>query len=160
MTTYAAALAEHCDLDEEDVLLIKKLGLLHDIGKVGIVDGLLSKPGALTDEERTMMQRHPEIGENIIRPVKLLQPGMHLVRHHHERMDGTGYPDGIGGDDIPIAVRIVSIADSYDAMTSNRAYRSALTNRKAFDELKKCSGTQFDGALVPEFIEVVRRQEF
>jgi HD-GYP domain-containing protein (c-di-GMP phosphodiesterase class II) len=159
VTAYAAALAEQCKINGEELMLIKKLGPMHDIGKVGIGDGLLAKPGRLTEAERRIMERHPIIGENIISPVKILQPGVYLVRHHHERLDGSGYPDGLSGGDIPTAVRIVSIADAYDAMTSKRPYRDALTREAAFGELRACSGTQFDPELVPQFIEALGRTE-
>lgn len=160
VTAYAAALAEECEVGPEDLMLIKKLGPMHDIGKVGVGDGLLGKPGPLTDDERLIMQRHPVIGETIISPIKLLQPGVHMVRHHHERVDGSGYPDGIGGQDLPISVRVITIADSYDAMTSKRPYRDALPMETAIAELRRHSGSQFDGDLVPPFIDLLERGAF
>ena len=157
VTAYAAALGQQMGIDEEELTLIKKLGPMHDIGKVGVGDGLVMKPGPRTYSERLEMQRHPVIGETIIRPIKLLQPGMYLVRHHHERIDGKGYPDGIGGDEIPTVVRIVSLADAYDAMTSKRPYRDALSTKEAVAELRRHAGTQFDPDMVEEFIKLIKR---
>ncbi len=126
--------------------------LLHDIGKIGISEQLLNKNGKLTEEEFHIFAGHPIIGETILKTVEFFQPCLPIVRSHHERFDGGGYPDGISGDEIDPLVRIVSISDSYDAMTSNRPYRRALPVEVAIDELEKGKGAQFDPELVDAFI--------
>jgi putative two-component system response regulator len=127
--------------------------LLHDIGKIGISEEILNKISPLTKEEYEIIRMHPVFGERIINHIELFQPYRPIIRSHHERIDGTGYPDGLKGDAIPIEVRIVSLADAYDAMTTSRAYRSALPTEIAIEELKLCSGTQFDPDLVNLFID-------
>ena len=118
--------------------------ILHDVGKIGISDTILQKPGPLTDEEWAIMRLHPEIGERMLRRVDFLRPALPVIRHHHERWDGGGYPDGLKGDAIPLAARIVSVCDAYDAMTSDRPYREALSVDIACGELLKNSEKQFD----------------
>lgn len=127
--------------------------LLHDIGKIGIGEHLLNKNGGLTDEEFRIFASHPVIGETILKTVEFFQPCLPIVRSHHERFDGRGYPDGISGEEIDPLVRIVSIADSFDAMTSNRPYRKALPIEVAIGELRKGKGTQFDPDFVDAFID-------
>ncbi len=131
------------------------LCLLHDIGKVGIPLNILNKPGKLTDEEWVVMRSHTEKGYQIARSAKELVDIADMILHHHEKWDGTGYPDGLSHDTIPLLSRIISVVDSYDAMVSDRAYRKGMSVDKAVAELKRCSGTQFDPTIVSEFVEML-----
>ena len=126
--------------------------LLHDVGKVGIPESILGKPGPLTDEEFEVMRTHPLIGVQIVSPVTFLTGAIDVIRCHHERWDGKGYPGGLAGDDIPLQARIFSVCDSFDAMTSDRPYRSALPFDYAVEEIERCAGTQFDPAVVRRFV--------
>ncbi|HWL66096.1 MAG TPA: HD-GYP domain-containing protein [Actinomycetota bacterium] len=130
--------------------------LLHDVGKIGISDAILQKDGPLSDEEWTIMRRHPEIGERMLRRVDFLRPALSVIRHHHERWDGKGYPDGLQGEDIPLAARIVAVCDAFDAMTSDRPYRRATTAELACDEIASHAGSQFDPRCAQLLIRVVR----
>lgn len=141
-----------CSQDELDT--IKFAGILHDIGKISISDSILLKKGRLTEEEMEVVKTHPIIGERILQPLGLLPVEKSIVRHHHERWDGNGYPDGLKGNKIPLLARVISVADSYDAMTSNRPYRSAKADGEAIEELVRCSGTQFDKDIVDAFREI------
>lgn len=125
---------------------------LHDIGKIGIPDSVLLKKGKLTVGEYEVIKKHPETGFQILRKVKILQHVAHVVRHHHERWDGAGYPSGLAGERIPLASRIIAVADSYDAMISMRPYRPSLTHEQSIAELRRCRGSQFDPAVVDAFI--------
>ena len=138
-------------LAEDQQELVHLCGLVHDIGKIGLPAGLLEKPGPLTLEERRQMERHSEIGERILRNVDDYSEIADVVRSHHERIDGMGYPDGIHGDEIPVLARIIGVADAYDAMTSDRPYREALPSRVARMRLAQAVGTQFDTAVVAAF---------
>ena len=154
MYSLAIARAAEC-LTPSEMETLVHAALLHDVGKIGISDAIIRKPGRLSDEEYRVIQDHPVIGWSILKNVSLL-PGISWVaRWHHERFDGTGYPDGISGDAIPPMVRIVSIADSYDAMTSNRSYRKAMEVEVAIKELKAGRGTQFDPYLVDVAIPLI-----
>jgi cyclic di-GMP phosphodiesterase len=134
--------------------------LLHDVGKIGIPDSILQKPGPLTHEERTQMQTHTILGEQMLGGVAFLQgAGLEIVRSHHERWDGTGYPDGLGGEEIPVGARIFAVADTLDAMTSNRPYRHALPWAAARAELDRGRGGQFDPAVVRAFHQSEPRLE-
>jgi len=147
------ALGKALDFSEERLAILEGGALLHDIGKIGIAEDVLNKKDKLTKEEMELIRMHPVSGERIIGHIEMFQAYRPIIRSHHERMDGKGYPDGLKGNEIPLDVRIVTLADSYDAMTSNRAYRSALPTELAVEELKLCSGTQFDPQLVDLFIE-------
>jgi HD-GYP domain-containing protein (c-di-GMP phosphodiesterase class II) len=129
---------------------------IHDLGKIGIADRYLHKPSALTPEERLVMERHPVIGAQILQPLSLYQDALSIVRHHHERWDGCGYPDGLAGERIPFGARILAVADSFDVMTSNRPYRGAISVDRALAELEKGRGTQFDPAIVDAFLKEMR----
>jgi hypothetical protein len=148
---YARDIANRMGLDEETSALTHLCGLVHDIGKIGLPAGLLEKPGALTLDERREMQRHSEIGEGILANVETYAEIAPVVRHHHERFDGQGYPDGIAGDDIPLLSRIIAVADAYNAMTSDRPYRDAMPSRVARLRLAQAVETQFDTAVVAAF---------
>lgn len=124
---------------------------LHDIGKIGVPDAILNKPGRLTHEEFAVIRQHPVIGDTIVNKLKVLRPVADIVRHHHERFDGQGYPDGLTGREISLGARIVAVADAFDAMTSARAYRTAFTLKQALTEMQRCQGTQFD----PDIIEAL-----
>lgn len=145
-------LAEDCGFDAQRVHHIYLSGLLHDIGKIGVPEAVLRKEGKLTDEEYESMKRHPSIGAKILERIHNLEPVIAGVLSHHERLDGTGYPRGLRKKDIPVEGRIVGLADSWDAMTSCRTYRHALSFEKAVEELKNCSGVQFDPLLVEMFL--------
>ena len=149
----AIALGKALNFSEEHLSILEGGALLHDIGKVGISEEILNKKGKLTDEEMEIIHMHPISGERIIGHIDLFQEYRPIIRSHHERMDGKGYPDGLKGSEIPLDVRIITLADAYDAMTSNRAYRSALPTELAIEELKLCSGKQFDPQLVDLFID-------
>ena len=134
-------------------------GLLHDIGKIGIPDAILLKAGALTKEERVVMNAHPVKGEEIIRPVEKLAPELPIIRHHHEWFNGSGYPDRLVGAQIPRLARILHVADSFEAMTAARPYRmTPLTEEQALDELHKFSGIQFDPEVVAAFDRLIARK--
>lgn len=121
---------------------------LHDIGKIGIPDAILNKPGKLTEDEFNTIRQHPEIGGSIVGKIKVFRSVTDIVRHHHERFDGKGYPDGLYGEEISLGARIVAVVDSFDAMTTMRTYRSALCICEAIKETERCKGSQFDPAIV------------
>ncbi|MCD6399965.1 response regulator [candidate division WOR-3 bacterium] len=147
------ARAMNCSAREIESLKISSL--LHDIGKIAIPDHILLKPGCLTDEEYETIKNHPATGENILRSVALFEDERKIIRHHHERWDGKGYPDGLSGEDIPFLSRILSVADSFDAMTTDRPYRKALSIEKATAELQKNRNIQFDKNVVDAFMSII-----
>jgi len=133
---------------------------LHDIGKLVIYEKVLNKPGSLNDEEWKLLKSHPEIGASIIENMEFLAAAVPLVRHHHERFDGAGYPDGLKGENIPLGARIIAVADSYDAMTTDRAYRAALSYEIALGTMKAKAGTQFDADVVKNFVELIEVDKY
>jgi HD-GYP domain-containing protein (c-di-GMP phosphodiesterase class II) len=137
---------------------IKYGALLHDIGKVGVDLSILNKPGRLTDEEYEIIKTHPMQGYEIIKPIKFLQDKFAAIKYHHERWDGTGYPEGLKGEEIPLEARIVSVADTFDAMTSTRSYRKALDKEIAIEEIKKNAGKQFDPRVVAAFLKIINKE--
>jgi diguanylate cyclase (GGDEF)-like protein/putative nucleotidyltransferase with HDIG domain len=143
----AARLAERVGLDDEAIELTRLAGSLHDLGKLAIPEEILRKPGPLTDPERLVLERHPQIGFRMLESLGV-DPVADWVLHHHERWDGTGYPDRLSAERIPLGARILFVADAYDAMTSDRVYRSRLTSEAALEELERCAGTQFDPEIV------------
>jgi HD-GYP domain-containing protein (c-di-GMP phosphodiesterase class II) len=145
-------LAQQINLPDADVEQIYMAGLLHDVGKIGVPESVLQKPGRLTPEEFEHMKKHPEIGARIMADVKQLKPILPGVLHHHERYDGKGYPHGLAGERIPLMGRIICLADCFDAMTSSRTYRKALPVEVALNEIRRCSGTQFDPSLAEAFL--------
>jgi ribonuclease P protein subunit RPR2 len=147
----AMALARIVDPDLADRPEIAHGFLLHDIGKIGIPERLITKRGALNPSEWQVMRTHPIVGAHIVTPIRLLGDAVDVVRFHHERFDGVGYPLGLKGHEIPLAARIFSVADAFDAITSDRPYRSARTSDHAIEEIVRCSGTQFD----PDVVEAL-----
>ena len=144
----AVQVAEEMGFDGDDLQDIRFAALLHDVGKIGISDGILLKPGKLMPEERKVIERHSEIGSDLISRVHALHPLIPYVRHHHERIDGNGYPDGLSGDAIPLPARIIGAVDALDAMTSPRPYREPVSRAAALQELARCAGEQFDAEVV------------
>ena len=153
----AKALAEEMQLAQDDIETIHIAGLFHDVGKIGIPDSILLKNGSLTKEEFMTIKGHPAEGERIIVSYAPFKNLLNIVRGHHERYDGTGYPDGKAGNDICLGARIIAVADSFDAMMSNRTYRRGLGFDKTMDELVKGKGTQFDPTIVDAFLKLVEK---
>jgi putative nucleotidyltransferase with HDIG domain len=152
---YAEEIAKEMGLDEAEIKDIRLAGLLHDIGKIGTYDYLLDKPSKLTDEEFAIVKKHPAQGAEILEGIKQLKDVLPIVRHHHERIDGRGYPDGLKSEEIPAGARIMHVADSFDSMTADRPYRPAPGKGYAISELKKYSGAQFDPAAVKAFFTIL-----
>lgn len=142
-------------MTDTDVAALSYGALFHDVGKIGIPESILNKPGRLTAEEWKVMKRHTVIGEQILAPLHFLAPVLPIVRHEHERWDGKGYPDGLAGDAIPVGSRIILVCDAYHAMTSDRPYRESLGCREAIRRLREGSGTQFDPRVVEAFLDAV-----
>jgi len=159
VTEVALAVARRVGCSEEDCESISFAGILHDIGKIGIRDSILQKTSRLTGEEYEVIKTHPSRGDAIIEPLGLIDSERRIIRHHHERLDGRGYPDGLKGDEIPYLTRIVSIADAFDAMTSTRSYRQALEVSVVASELRKNSGAQFAPDLVDAMLELIESGE-
>jgi putative nucleotidyltransferase with HDIG domain len=152
VVSFTLKLAELLRINDKNTLKIYEYGaLLHDIGKIGIPDAILRKPGDLTVAEWQIMKKHPTIGYNLLRRIKFLEPAAQIVLHHHEAFDGSGYPDGLSGDNIPLGARIFNIADAIDAITSDRPYQKAFSFKTAAAELKKHSGQQFDPQIIVIF---------
>ena len=154
---YARDIAAEMGWERGEQQLVDLCGLVHDIGKIGLPSGLVEKPGALTADERRQMEEHSAIGERILANVEDYSEIAVIVRHHHERWDGGGYPDGLAGESIPMISRILAVADAYDAMTSHRPYRAALTGAEARRRLRESSGSQFDPDVVAAFDGVLDR---
>jgi HD-GYP domain-containing protein (c-di-GMP phosphodiesterase class II) len=147
----SVAVGRHLGLDAFELALTARAAELHDIGKVAIPDAILDKPSSLTDGERAYIRRHSVIGERILASAPDLLPVSRIVRSSHERFDGTGYPDGLSGEEIPISARIIFVCDAFCAMTAPRPYSRAVTPREALNELRRCAGTQFDPDVVNAF---------
>lgn len=154
VTLYSLIMAEALGVSEEGQELIETMGLLHDIGKIGIPDSILLKPGRLTEEEFEIIKTHPQQGKTILKDIKKLNAIAQWLACHHERWDGRGYPYKIKGEQIPFSARIVAIADTYDAMTSDRSYRKGLPHEVALAEIQKCAGSQFDPTCASVFVKV------
>jgi HD-GYP domain-containing protein (c-di-GMP phosphodiesterase class II) len=151
----ARQLALHLDLPRSTAETIAQAARLHDLGKIGIPESILRKPGPLTKDEWEIMRRHPVTGAQIVAPLEFFDDGAIIVRHHHERLDGSGYPDGLSGDAIPLGARIVAVADVYDALTSSRPYRAALTRQHAIDLIRRESGRTLDPLVVERLDEAL-----
>ena len=156
---FAIGVAKELNLSNEDVELIKQASMLHDLGKIGISESILLKKGKLNKKEFDEIKKHPQIGADIIRPIKFLHDLIPLIFYHHERWDGKGYPAGIKGDDIPLGARVIAIADVYQALISDRPYHKAFTKSAAINIIKKSSGTQFDPRIVNAFLKVVSKEK-
>ncbi len=147
-------IALNLGMTSQEAERVKICGLLHDVGKIGVPEAVLCKPGRLTDEEFDEIKKHPEIGFRILKDLTGLEDVLPGVLHHHERIDGRGYPSGLAGDEIPMIAKILACADTFDAMSSNRAYRDAMPRAKVLAELEKCKGSQFDPAIVDAFMMI------
>jgi len=145
-------LAKHIGISEKDMTILEYGAMLHDVGKIGVRDTVLLKDGRLSDEEYYHIMSHPSIGANIVKDIQFYEPMISCIKYHHEKYNGTGYPDKLHGDDIPLLARIISVADTYDAMTSTRPYRHALSKDKAITILKEIRGIQLDPAIVDIFV--------
>ena len=158
VTRYSMLLGEHLGLDEEELRVLSQGALMHDLGKIGIPDNILKKPGDLDETEFEIIKQHPMMTSEILDTLETSDHFAAIARSHHERWDGTGYPDGLNGEDIPLLARIVAIADAWDAMTSNRVYRDAMNENIALDiiEREQDSG-QWDPYLVGKFIKLIRQ---
>lgn len=158
VTRYSMILGQHLGLDEEELRALSQGALMHDLGKIGIPDDILKKPGDLDEEEFEIIKKHPMMTSEILDSLETSNQFAAIARSHHERWDGDGYPDGLNGENIPLLARIVSIADAWDAMTSNRVYRDAMSENIALDifEREKDSG-QWDPYLVDKFITLIRQ---
>ncbi len=159
VTEYAVMIAEAMKLPQKEIERIEWAGLLHDIGKIGIRLEALNKPEKITHEEHEMFKDHCKVGKNILESIHFLRDIIPSVYHHHEWFDGSGYPEGIKGQHIPLGARILAVADSYDAMTSDRPYRKAMTQKDALKELRKFSGTQFDPDIVETLVRALQDKE-
>jgi HD-GYP domain-containing protein (c-di-GMP phosphodiesterase class II) len=148
----AMSMAQWMGLSSDDRKYLSYAAVLHDIGILGISDEILKKEGKLTAEEYRQVKTHPSVGAEVIRDLEFLQPVIPLIYHHQERYDGSGYPEGLRGEAIPVGARILAVADTFDALTSARPYRPAFSRQAALDELRRCSGTQLDPQVVDVFI--------
>jgi HD-GYP domain-containing protein (c-di-GMP phosphodiesterase class II) len=158
LAEWAIRVARKLNIPEEHMYQVEVAALLHDVGKIGVPDAILKKQGPLTAEERAIINRHPEYSWSILRLFPGLEDASLYALHHHESVDGNGYPAGLTGNDIPLVSRIVSVIDAYDAMISNRCYRKGLSHTEAIDRLVKSSGTQFDAEVVQTFIPIAGLQ--
>ncbi len=152
VTKLSLEIADEIDCTQAERDAIKFAGYIHDIGKIGVRDIVLLKPGRLTDKEFEEIKKHPVIGDNIVSPLGSFPLERLLIRHHHERFDGHGYPDGLQGEDIPLIARILSVADTYDSMTTTRPYRKGVDHKTAIGEIRRCSSSQFDPVVVDAFM--------
>ena len=151
VAAYSEAIGKELGLPPETLDVVHRSCLVHDVGKIAVDENILGKSGVLSEREREKMDMHPLIGESILRPIAMLGPLLPGVRSHHEHFDGTGYPDGLAGEAIPIEARIMAVADAFDAMTSNRPYRDSLPEEDALAELRQNAGTHFDPRVVAAF---------
>jgi HD-GYP domain-containing protein (c-di-GMP phosphodiesterase class II) len=149
---YAVLIARKMGFGGRELSAIRMGAMLHDSGKIGIPDSILRKPGKLTDAEWEIMETHPLKGYEAFKGIGFLDTALPIIRHHHERYDGTGYPDGLAGEEIPIGARIFAVADTFDAMTSDRPYRKAMSTEESVQEIIACSGSQFDPKVVGAFL--------
>ncbi len=159
VTRIAVALAQEMRLPLEEVNLLRQVCPLHDVGKVGVPERILQKGSSLTPAERRQMAQHTTIGFKILQPIRLFREGLGIVRHHHERLDGAGYPDRLSGEEIPRVARVTTVADAFDAMTSRRPYRDALPLEDALGEIRRGAGTQFDTRAARTLLRLARERD-
>ncbi len=160
VTQYSVAIAEEMNMAPEFLHSVRTGGLLHDIGKIGISEKILDKPSAISRAEHKAIVEHATQGAKILEHIDVFQPLLPGIKHHHERWDGRGFPDGLRHNEIPLLARVLSVADSYDAITSDRPYRGKRSRFDAIEEIKRCSGTQFDPLVVEAFVAVTCREAF
>ena len=157
VSAYAMSIAKAYGCSQDEIAKLNVSGNLHDIGKIGIPDTILLKPGRLTDEEYKIIKKHPVIGSNIIGHFGMWTDEQSIIRHHHERFDGKGYPDGLKGEEIPLLSRILSVADVYDALTTDRSYRRKMPDHVAVKIIRENAGSQFDPNVVNIFLKLHKR---
>ena len=157
VTELTLKLARIMGIDEEKIINIRRGALLHDIGKIGVPDGILLKPGPLNKKERKIIEKHPVFAREMLKKIEFLYTAMDIPSFHHERWDGKGYPTGLVGQEIPIAARIFAVIDVWDALTSDRPYRKAMTYEKAFALIENDSGTHFDPEVVAVFSKMIEK---
>ncbi|HEU5403612.1 MAG TPA: HD domain-containing phosphohydrolase, partial [Terriglobales bacterium] len=159
LAQYASQLGEYLHLNEDEVVALKRGGFLHDLGKVAIPDTILKKHGTLTAEEWELMRQHPEIGENICRPLRSLRLVLPIIRHHHEHWNGSGYPDGLAGEEIPLLARILQVVDVYDALRTERPYKPAHSHEDSYKAMvEEAKAGLWDPTLVEEFFAMIERR--
>ena len=158
VSEYSVLMGEKLGLPEEQIKTLRIGGLFHDIGKIGIPDSILLKPGKLTDDEYSEIKNHPSIGAHILGSAKIFQDIIPIVKHHHEKYDGNGYPSRLKGDGIPYLARIAAVADTFDAMTSRRSYRGPIDVEQVKEEIKRCEGTQFDPQIAEVFLDILNNE--
>ena len=155
VSEYSVLIGKHLGLSEEDIHLLRVGGLFHDIGKIGVPDSILLKTSKLTDDEYSEIKNHPKIGAQILSNATLFEKAIPIVKHHHERYDGFGYPEKLAGENIPYLARIAAVADSFDAMTSRRTYRDSMPMDIVMEEIRKNKGTQFDPNIADTFLDIL-----
>lgn len=156
VSEFSVLIGKHLELPENDLKILQLGGLFHDIGKIGVPDSILLKDGKLTDDEYSEIKNHPTIGAHILSTATIFKDIIPIVKHHHEKYDGNGYPSKLKGEDIPYFARIAAIADTFDAMTSKRTYRDALPLDVVISEIERCKGTQFDPKLADVFLDILK----
>jgi HD-GYP domain-containing protein (c-di-GMP phosphodiesterase class II) len=160
VTQYSMIIAKKMGFSKERIELVRLAGFLHDIGKIGVSDTILNKPGKLTEEEMGVIKAHPILGRMIIESIEALKPAARIVYHHHEHYDGSGYPEGLKGEDIPLESRILQVADVFHALTSDRIYRKALTLENAISVIREEMGTVIDPTIGKLFLEIIEDGDF
>ena len=155
VSEYSVLIGKYMGLSEQEIKNLKIGGLFHDIGKIGIPDAILLKEGKLNDDEYSEIKNHPSIGKHILSNASIFSDIIPIVYHHHEKYNGTGYPEQLAGEDIPLLARIAAVADTFDAMTSKRSYRNAIPLEYVRTEIEKCSGTQFDPKIAKVFLDIL-----
>ena len=155
VSEFSVLIGEKLGLSEEQIKILRIGGLFHDIGKIGIPDSILLKTDKLSDDEYSEIKNHPSIGAHILGAASIFKDRIPIVKHHHERFDGRGYPSGLQGEEIPFLARIAAVADTFDAMTSKRSYRDALDIQYVKDEIQRCKGTQFDPQIADAFLDIL-----
>lgn len=156
VSEYSVLIGKHLGLSEEDLKTLRLGGLFHDVGKIGVPDSILQKDSKLTDDEYSEIKNHPSIGAHILSTATIFKDIIPIVKHHHERYDGNGYPGRLKGENIPYLARITAIADTFDAMTSRRSYRDSMTIDKVITEFENCKGTQFDPQIADVFLDILK----